>query len=243
MGRRDDANLARELAAQPVPMSMIAYRRRRGSPRVVGQQLGLGQGQVVGTGLRIDGGAALPGRRDLRRSFGKTDVGKVRPSACLESELKDSAHSLRLRGWTPPLEEGLQVIAALRVEAAPSLIEDPLVLGVYQGDGVQRFDPTQQLALIVRIQERLQCRAAVAGKELEPGSARRPKLLNGIEPAGIYAGIQREVDAGSALAQFHLVSKDLSIEHLGPRQWVIDDGGDPAGRRRGRHVTKIGWAQ
>src|SRR3984893_7930265 len=124
MVRRDDANLARELAAQPVPMSMIAYRRRRGSPRGVGQQLVLGEGQVVGTGLRIDGGAALPGRRDLRRSFGKTDVGKVCPSACLESELEDSTHGSALGGWTPPLEEGLQVIAALRLGAASPFIDD-----------------------------------------------------------------------------------------------------------------------
>src|ERR1700730_14520990 len=115
---------------------MITDRRRRGSPRVVRQELGLGQGQVVGTGLRIDRGTALPGRRDLGRSFGKTDVGKVRPSACLESELEDSTHGRRLRGWTPPLEEGLQVVAALRFEPDPYLIEDPLGLGVRQGGGV-----------------------------------------------------------------------------------------------------------
>src|SRR3984893_2554068 len=205
MVRRDDANLARELAAQPVPMSMIAYRRRRGSPRVVGQQLGRGQGQVVRTGLRIDGGAALPGCRDLGRSFGKADVGKVRPSACLESELEDSAHSGRLRGWTPPLEEGLQVIAALRFEADPSLVEDPLVLGVDQGDGVQRFDPTQQLAPVVRTQEWLQCRAAVAGKELEARGASGPQLVHGLKLARVHAGIEREVDAGRALAKFDLV--------------------------------------
>src|SRR5712671_3415118 len=100
-------------------MSMIADRRRRGSPRVVCQQLGLGQGQVVGTGFSVDCCAALAGRRDLRHTLGKTDVGKVRSSACLESDLEDGAHGSHLGGWTSPLEEGLQIIAALRLEAGP----------------------------------------------------------------------------------------------------------------------------
>src|ERR1700719_1627228 len=223
-------------------MSMIADRRRRSGPRVVRQQLGLGQGQVVGTGFRVDGNAAGLSRRDLRRGFGKTDMSKVRPSARLESHFEDSAYGSHLGGLTAPLEEGFEVIAVLRLEAGPRQIEDRLVLAVHEGDGVERLDSLQQVALIARIEEWQQGRAAVAGEELEASGASGPQLVHSVEFARIYTGIEREVDQCRTLPQLDLVAKDLCIEHLGPRERVIDDGRDPAGGRRSRHVLKIGWA-
>jgi len=118
MIRPDDADLVCELATKSISSGAIADGRCRGGPPAFGNEIFLGQTEVVRTGLRVDGSSARLGRRDLGHRVREADMGEIDSGAGLEGEFQNGVDGGFLGSWTPPLEEGLQAVAAGRLEAA-----------------------------------------------------------------------------------------------------------------------------